>query len=65
MIDPKFTEQIARWLDSEHTTRQQIEAGAQLLLSLNRDHAMFQRIMHRPERELKFLEYDLRLRHYH
>ena len=60
MIDPKFTEQIARWLDSEHTTRQQIEAGAQLLLSLNRDHAMFQRIMHRPERELKFLEYKLR-----
>ena len=60
MIDPKFTEQIARWLDSEHTTREQIEAGAQLLLSLNRDHAMFQRIMRRPERELKFLEYKLR-----
>ena len=60
MIDPKFTEQIARWLDSEHTTREQIEAGAQLLLSLNRDHAMFQRIMHRPERMLSFLEYKLR-----
>ena len=60
MIDPKFTEQIARWLDSEHTSREQIEAGAQLLLSLNRDHAMYQRIMRRPERELKFLEYKLR-----
>lgn len=60
MIDPKFTEQIARWLDSEHDTRQQIEAGAQLLLSLNRDSAMFQRIMRRPERELSFLEYKLR-----
>ena len=60
MIDPKFTEQIARWLDSEHTTREQIEAGAQLLLSLNRDHSMYQRIMRRPERELKFLEYKLR-----
>lgn len=35
-------------------------AGAQLLLSLNRDHAMFQRIMHRPERMLSFLEYKLR-----
>lgn len=60
MIDPKFTEQIARWFDSEHTTREQIEAGAQLLLSLNRDHSMYQRIMRRPERELKFLEYKLR-----
>lgn len=59
MIDPKFTEKIARWLDSEHTTTKQIEEGAQLLLSLNRDHAMFQRIMRRPQRELKFLEYKL------
>lgn len=60
MIDPKFTEKIARWLDSEHSTREQIEAGAQLLLSLNRDYAMFQRIMRRPEREVQFLEYKLR-----
>lgn len=59
MIDPKFTEKIARWLDSEHTTTEQIETGAQLLLSLNRDGAMYQRIMRRPQRELKFLEYKL------
>ena len=60
MIDPKFTEQIARWLDSEHTSREQIEAGAMLLLRLNRDNSMYQRIMHRPERMLSFLEYKLR-----
>lgn len=60
MIDPKFTEQIARWLDAEHTTTEQIEAGAQLLLSLNRDRSMYQRIMRKPKRELKFLEYKLR-----
>ena len=59
MIDPKFTEKIARWLDSSHTTTEQIEEGAQLLLSLNRDGAMYQRIMRRPQRELKFLEYKL------
>lgn len=59
-IDPKFTEQIARWLEGEHSTQEQIEAGAQLLLSLNRDGAMYQRIMRRPQRELKFLEYKLR-----
>ena len=58
-IDPKFTEQIARWLEGEHSTQEQIEAGAQLLLSLNRDGAMYQRIMRRPQRELKFLEYKL------
>ena len=60
MIDPKFTEQIARWLDSEHNTAEQIEAGAMLLLQLNRDTAMHQRILRRPQRELKFLEYKLR-----
>lgn len=60
MIDPKFTEQIARWLEGEHTTTEQIAAGAMLLLQLNRDGAMYQRIMRRPQRELKFLEYKLR-----
>lgn len=60
MIDPKFTEQIARWLESEHSTSEQIHAGAMLLLQLNRDSAMFQRITRRPQRELKFLEYKLR-----
>jgi len=60
MIDPKFTEEIARWLDSEHTSKKQIEAGAMLLLKLNRDQGMFQRIMRRPDREVKFLEYKLR-----
>lgn len=60
MIDPKFTEQIARWLEGEHTTTEQIAAGAMLLLQLNRDGAMYQRIMRRPERELKLLEYKLR-----
>lgn len=60
MIDPKFTDEIARWLASEHKTAQQIEAGAMLLLRLNRDKGMYQRIMRRPERQLSFLEYKLR-----
>lgn len=60
MIDPKFTDEIARWLAGEHKTVQQIEAGAMLLLRLNRDKGMFQRIMRRPERQLSFLEYKLR-----
>ena len=60
MIDPKFTEQIARWLQSEHDSQEAVAAGATLLLQLNRDSAMYQRIMRNPKRELKFLEYKLR-----
>jgi hypothetical protein len=60
MIDKNFTEKIARWLNSEHDDIETIEAGAQLLLSLNRDTSMYQRIMRRPQRELKFIEYKLR-----
>lgn len=60
MIDTEFTKKIAVWLESDHTKVEQIAQGADLLLSLNRDHAMYQRIMRRPSRELKFLEYKLR-----
>lgn len=60
MIDPKFTEKIAQWLQGDHGAAESIEAGAMLLLQLNRDRAMYQRIMRRPQRELPFLEYKLR-----
>lgn len=60
MIDPKFTEKIARWLDSDHKSSEAIAQGAMLLLQLNRDRSMYQRIMRRPQRELSFLEYKLR-----
>lgn len=60
MIDPKFTEQIAQWLQSDHSSPEAIDAGAMLLLQLNRDNAMYQRIMRRKQRELSFLEYKLR-----
>ncbi len=60
MIDPKFTEQIALWLQGDHNSPEAVAAGAMLLLQLNRDHSMYQRIMRNPKRELKFLEYKLR-----
>ncbi len=59
-IDPKFTEKIVRWLDSDHSDTQQIQDGAMMLLQLNRDNGMYQRIMRRPQREVSFLEYKLR-----
>ena len=60
MIDPKFTEKIARWLQSDHKSDEMIQQGAKLLLQLNNDRAMYQRIIRRPQRELSFLEYKLR-----
>lgn len=59
MVDPKFTELIERWLQGDHSSNEQIAEGAMLLLRVNRDQAMFQRIIRRPHRELKFLEYKL------
>lgn len=59
MIDPKFTEKIALWLRSDHKDDEKIKDGAMLLLQLNRDQAMYQRIVRHPQRELKFLEYKL------
>ncbi len=60
MIDPKFTEKIARWLQGDHKSDEKIQDGAMLLLQLNNDRAMYQRIIRRPQRELSFLEYKLR-----
>ena len=60
MIDPKFTEQIAQWLQSEHSSPESVSAGAMLLLQLNRDSAMYQRIMRNRKQGVKFLEYKLR-----
>lgn len=59
MIDPKFTEKIALWLQSDHKSEEKIRDGAMLLLQLNRDQSMYQRIIRRPQHELKFLEYKL------
>lgn len=60
MIDNKFTEEVARWLQEDHSSNEKISEGAMLLLRTNRDTAMYQRIKSRPQRELKFLEYKLK-----
>ena len=52
MIDQKFTEQIAKWLQSDHESTEKIQEGAMLLLQLNRafrDHFM-------PEKDLRRLQ---------
>ena len=60
MIDPKFTEKIARWLQGDHKSDEMIKQGAMLLLQLNNDRAMYQRIIRNPKYSLQHLEYKLR-----
>ena len=59
MIDPKFTEKIARWLQGDHKSDEMIKQGAMLLLQLNNDRAMYQRIIRNPKYSLQHLEYKL------
>ena len=58
-LNPKFTEELAAWLQSDHSSRENIIKGAELLFRMNNDSAMRGRILRRPERELKFLEYKI------
>lgn len=55
-----MTQELAEWLQSDHSSRDNILKGAELLFRMNNDRYMYGRIVNRPERELKFLEYKLR-----
>lgn len=59
-LNPKVTVEIAEWLNSDHSRKEDILKGAQLLFRMNNDRYMYGRITRRPEREVKFLEYKLR-----
>ena len=58
-LNKKITEELAAWLQSDHSSRESIIKGAELLFRMNNDRSMRGRILRRPERELKFLEYKL------
>lgn len=59
-LNPKMTQELFEWLQSDHSSRESIIKGAELLFRMNNDRAMRGRILNRPERELKFLEYKIR-----
>ena len=56
--DPRLTEQIQAWLSTEPAERD-IRTGADLLLRLNRNRALHQTILRRPEKMAAKLAYEL------
>lgn len=58
-LDPKVTQQIQDWLNTPEADRD-IRAGAELMLSLNRNRALYNSIIHRPDKFKEKLVYELR-----
>ena len=59
MIDNKFTKQIQDYLMQEEKTAEQIIAGATLLFRINKNKALYQRIIRQPLRFEKKVAYEL------
>jgi len=58
-IDPKLTGLLQKWLDTPRE-RRDIRAGADLMLRLNRNRALYNSIMRRPDSLHDKLEYELK-----
>lgn len=58
MNDPKFTEKLKKWFDSEHTDAN-IRDGALLLLQMNNNRHLYQLINFDPQGKLDLLKYEL------
>jgi len=58
--DPKLTDDMVKWLSSEHESDEMILKGAVMLLRVNRNRGLYERIIRQPRRGLKKLEYELR-----
>ena len=58
-MDDKLTKKIQQWLDTPASERD-VQAGATLLLQLNRNRILHSNIVRRPERFMGKLEYELR-----
>lgn len=58
-LDPQITKDIQEWLNTPEKERD-IKAGADLMLSLNRNRALYNSIIRRPDKFLPKLVYELR-----
>ena len=58
--DPKLTEDMSEWLRSDHTDDESIRKGATMLLRVNRNKGLYERIIRYPKGGLKKLEYEIR-----
>lgn len=59
MIDKKLTEDMQAWLNAEKHDRESVARGAEMVLKLTRNMAMYQTIMRRPERFESKVRYEL------
>ncbi len=59
-LDPKFTEKIAAWLNSKHEDESNVREGATILLQLNRNRGLYERVMRCPMRHIAKVEYELK-----
>lgn len=58
-FDPKITKAVQDWLNTPEPERD-IKAGADLMLSLNRNRALYNSVMRRPDKFLPKLVYELK-----
>ena len=58
--DPKITEAMVAWLRGDHSSEESIKKGAELLLRVNRNRGLFERICRYPRGGLKKLEYEIK-----
>lgn len=58
-LDPKVTQQIQDWLNTPEADRD-IFAGAELMLSLNRNRALYNSVLRRPDKFKDKLVYELK-----
>jgi len=59
-IDPRITAAMVAWLQEESHDEESIQKGAELLLRVNRNQGLYQRIMRNPLRSLSKLEYEIK-----
>lgn len=57
--DPKITEAMVAWLRGDHSSEESIKKGAELLLRVNRNRGLYERICRYPRGGLKKLEYEI------
>ncbi len=59
-IDPKFNQKVMAWLRSKHDSEENIIKGATLLLQLNRNRGLFERLTRQPKRHVDKIVYELK-----
>ena len=59
-FDPKITDGMVAWLRGDHSSDESIKKGAELLLRVNRNRGLYERICRYPKAGVKKLEYEIK-----